>query len=157
MLKQYCVIRTFGCDIDETRTRYGIFSDEEYEEVLALLTPYRNRDPDKVDAKLKAAGICVYGGDLVQKFINEISDPSYYDHLCDELEAMLQEENNAETFAQKVTFMKDNKFFPDRQHIDKLYDATVKKTNSLPPGETKDRLTAACKDLRDILRYVFMH
>ena len=34
MLKQYCVIRTFGCDIDETRTRYGIFSDEEYEERL---------------------------------------------------------------------------------------------------------------------------
>jgi hypothetical protein len=157
MLKQYCVIQTFGCNLDQTKTRYAVFFGDEYKEVLALLTPYRSRTDDEVDAKLKEAGICVYGGNLLQKFIDEISDPSFFNYLCDELEAMLQEENNAEKFAQKVSFMKDNKFFPDRKWIDQLFNAAVKKTNSLPPGEAKDLLTAACKDLREILRYVFTH
>lgn len=154
MLKQYCLLRSFGCNMDKTKTRYGVLLDEEYEKVLTLLTPYRGRTDDEVDAKLKEAGICVYGGDLLQKFIDEMSDPSFFDHFCDGLETLLQEENNAETFAQKVTFMKDNKLFPNKQQIDKLYDAAVKKTNSLPQGEAKDRFTAACKDLRDILQYL---
>lgn len=157
MLNHYCVLRTFGCDMDKTRTRYSVLLDEEYEEVLALLTPYRGRTDDEVDAKLKEAGICVYGGDLVQKLIDELSDPSFFDHFCDELETLLQEESNAETFVQKITFMKDNKLFPDKQQIDKLYTAAVKRTNSLPQGEAKDRLTAACKELREILYYIFKH
>ena len=93
----------------------------------------------------------------MQKLIDELSDPSFFDHFCDELETLLQEESNAETFAQKVTFMKDNKLFPDKQQIDKLYTAAVKRTNSLPQGEAKDRLTAACKELREILYYIFKH
>jgi len=157
MINHYGVLRLFGCDMDKTRTRYSVLLDEEYEEVLALLTPYRGRTDDEVDAKLKEAGICVYGGNLVQKLIDELSDPSFFDHFCDELETLLQEENNAETFAQKVTFMKDNKLFPDKQQIDKLYTAAVKRTNSLPQGEAKDRLTAACKELREILYYIFKH
>jgi len=157
MLKQYCVLRTIGCDLRKTRTRYAVLLDEEYEEVLELLTPYRSRTDDEVDAKLKEAGICVFGGNLLQKLIDELSDPSFFDHLCDELETLLQEENNAETFSQKVTFMKDNKFFPDKQRIGKLYDAAVERTNSLPQGEAKDIFTAACKDLRVILQYVFRH
>ena len=157
MIKQYCVFRAFGCNLGETRTRYAVLLDEEYEEVLALLTPYRSRADDELDAKLKEAGIGLFGGDLLQKLIDELSDPSYFDHLCDELETLLQEEKNAETFAQKVTFMKDNKLFPDKQRIGKLYDVAVKRTNSLPQGEAKDIFTAACKDLRDILQYVFKH
>ena len=141
MIKQYCVLRSFGCNLGETRTRYAVLLDEEYEEVLALLTPYRSCTDDELDAKLKKAGICVFGGDLLQKLIDELSDPSFFDHLCNELETLLQEENNAETFAQKVTFMKDNK----------LYNAAIERTNSLPQGEAKDLFTTACKDLHDIL------
>ena len=151
MIKQYCVLRSFGCNLGETRTRYAVLLDEEYEEVLALLTPYRSCTDDELDAKLKKAGICVFGGDLLQKLIDELSDPSFFDHLCNELETLLQEENNAETFAQKVTFMKDNKLFPDRQQIKKLYNAAIERTNSLPQGEAKDLFTTACKDLHDIL------
>ena len=151
MIKQYCVLRSFGCNLGETRTRYAVLLDEEYEEVLALLTPSRSRTDDELDAKLKKAGICVFGGDLFQKLIDELSDPSFFDHLCNELETLLQEENNAETFAQKVTFMKDNKLFPDRQQINKLYNAAIERTNSLPQGEAKDLFTTACKDLHDIL------
>ena len=157
MIKQYCVLRYLGCNLGKTRTRYAVLLDEEYEEVLALLEPYRSRTDDELDARLKEAGICVFGGDLLQKLIDELSDPSFFDHLCDELETLLQEENNAETFAQKVTFMKDNKLFFDKQQITKLYNTAVERTNSFPQGKAKDIFTAACKDLRDILQYVFKH
>ncbi len=73
VIKQYAVVRSFGCVLNVAKMRYAVFSDAEYEEVTLLLKPYRSCSDSEAQEKLEAAGICVYGGDLINNIIDWLS------------------------------------------------------------------------------------
>ena len=53
--------------------------------------------------------------------------------------------------------MKLHEIHPDKQRIEKLYNATFNKQKITPQGEDWQQLDAACRDLKDILIYVCRH
>lgn len=85
--------------------------------------------------------------------------PSYIliDGFCNGLKKLLEEDTAAHDIAKAAAFMKQHQLYPDRQHIESLYQAAYDKLKSSPQGEDWQQLNAACRDLLEMLRYVFKH
>jgi len=80
------------------------------------------------------------------------------DRFCDGLEKMLEDNADANAIAKVAAFMKVHQIYPDKQRIEKLFNAVFNKQSATQKGEEDwQQLNAACLDLKDILRYVFTH
>lgn len=86
-----------------------------------------------------------------------IPRPALIDRFCDGLGKMLEDNADANDIAKVTAFMKLHEIHPDKQRIEKLFNAAVNKQKITPQGEDWQQLDAACRDLKSILRYVFTH
>ena len=88
---------------------------------------------------------------------NAIPRPALIDSFCNGLEKMLEDNADANEIAKVAAFMKHHQIFPDKQRIEKLYNAAFNRLKATPQGAGWQQLNAACFDLKDILMYVFRH
>lgn len=88
---------------------------------------------------------------------NAIPRPAIINSFCDGLEKMLQNNAEASAIATAAAFMKLHEIYPDKQRIEKLFNAVFNRLNATPKGADWQQLNTACLDLKDILRYVFTH
>lgn len=79
------------------------------------------------------------------------------DRFADELETLLTGDVNVDEVAQVVTFMKANHLFPDQKRIDSLFNSANRILKTMPEGDEKTSFNRVCSELKDILRFVFMH
>ena len=79
------------------------------------------------------------------------------DSFCDGLEKMLEDHADASAIAKVAAFMKLHEIYPDKQRIEKLFNAVFNRLNATQQGADWQQLNTACLDLKDILRYVFTH
>ena len=56
-----------------------------------------------------------------------------------------------------VAFMKEKQLYPDKTHIERIFNKAVGRYNILPEGEEKQRFNMVCVDLHYILKWVFTH
>ena len=79
------------------------------------------------------------------------------DRFSNELEAMLDSNFNVVEVASIVSFMKERQLYPDKQRIDRIFSTALKRLKVMPEGEEKQRFNTVCNELKEILRFVFMH
>lgn len=71
------------------------------------------------------------------------------------IQALLQSREDTGRLEKTVLFAKDNKLYPDKQQIDRLFNLSIAAYNGMPEGEEKQRYYGICIHLKDILQKVF--
>lgn len=90
------------------------------------------------------------------KYCNATPMNALIDRFSNELKMLLSARSDARRFAEIVSFMKEKHLYPDRKRIDEIFNASVQWTKNAD-GEEKQLVNAACFELKDMLKYVFMH
>lgn len=77
------------------------------------------------------------------------------DIFVQRIQAMLELQADTDKLEKAVLFVKENRLYPDRKQIDRLFNLSIAAYNKLPEGEEKQRYYGICIHLKDILQKVF--
>ena len=95
---------------------------------------------------------------LFEEYHTIMPSNTIIDRFSDGLETMLDANNiEVDELADIVSFMKQKQLYPDKKRIDRIFTKALDRLKIMPEGSQKQQLNQACVELKDILRYVFMH